>query len=53
MRKGKMDQEALRYHSEGRPGENRGRTDEALSHAARPVAGLFARRRSTVPRNRS
>ena len=42
-------QEALDYHREGASREDRGRPDQAVLTAARPVARLHARRRRAVP----
>ena len=46
------DQEALLFHSQGRPGQDRDPADQAPDHPARSVAGLFARRGRAVPAHR-
>ncbi len=46
------DQEALQFHSQGRPGKLEIIADQADGDAARPVAGLFARRRRSGARDR-
>ena len=44
--------DALRYHAERTPREDRGRPHQALPHAARPLARLHAGRRRALPRDR-
>ena len=46
------DQDALDYHSQGRPGQDRGRSHQALPDGARPVAGLHAGRGDPLPGDR-
>lgn len=56
MRKGKMDQEALRYHSEGRQGKSRSyptkpyHTQHDLSLAYSPASQLRAAKSKLTPK---
>ena len=45
-------EQALAYHSGGRPGKIKIVSDQAHGHPGRPLDGLLARRRRALPRDR-